>query len=353
MKIINKKNNIYSTNSDEDLMNYLNQNIKIDDVLILDKSILRLTIIKRIIKIYKKRIIVIKASEKIKTLFQYAKLVEGILKIGVNRNSVIYSFGGGTIGDLSGFAASTLLRGINHVMIPTTLLAMVDSSIGGKTGINSSIGKNLIGSFYLPEAVIINSNFLKSLPKREISCGYAEIIKYALINNNNLLKILNKISGDLINNDYINDIIYLSVKTKIKYIKDFKEQSLGKYSRAILNFGHTFGHAVESLNLRKGDVKHGEAVAIGMLFEIKISQLLNLKPISLLNLENLLKKYDLPFDYAPYINKKNINSIMKKIYSDKKSFNDNTNLILIKENTGIVKNISLKKLKSITLELIK
>ena len=353
MKIINKKNNIYSTNSDEDFIYYLDQNIKIDDVLILDKSILKLTIIKNITKNYKKRIMVIEASEKIKTLFQYTKLIEGILKMGVNRNSIIYSFGGGTIGDLSGFAASTLLRGIGHVMIPTTLLAMVDSSIGGKTGINSSIGKNLIGTFYLPNAVIINSNFLRSLPKREISCGYAEIIKYALIDNNNLLKILNNSSDDYINNDYINDIINKSIKTKIKYIKDFKEKNIGKYSRAILNFGHTFGHAVESLNFNKGNIKHGEAVAIGMMFEIKISKLLNLKPISIVNLEGLLKKYNLPFDYRPYINNKNINNIMKKVYSDKKSFKDNTNLVLIKRNTGIVKNISLKKLKSITLELIK
>jgi 3-dehydroquinate synthetase len=168
-----------------------------------------------------------------------------------------------------------------------------------------------------------------------------------------LLKILNNSSDDYINNDYINDIINKSIKTKIKYIKDFKEKNIGKYSRAILNFGHTFGHAVESLNFNKGNIKHGEAVAIGMMFEIKISKLLNLKPISIVNLEGLLKKYNLPFDYRPYINNKNINNIMKKVYSDKKSFKDNTNLVLIKKNTGIVKNISLKKLKSITLELIK
>ena len=120
-------------------------------------------------------------NEKIKSLNNYENIIEKIIKMGIQRKSKIYSFGGGTIGDLSGFLASTLLRGIDHIMIPTSLLAMVDSSIGGKTGINSEYGKNFIGSFYLPKRVIICPEFINTLPKREVACGFAEVIKYSII----------------------------------------------------------------------------------------------------------------------------------------------------------------------------
>ena len=127
----------------------------------------------------------------------------------------------------------------------------------------------------------------------------------------------------------------------------------GKYSRAILNYGHTFGHAIEGMNSFKETIKHGEAIAMGMIFEMKVSSALNLKPNSINDLENMLRKFDLPVSYKKYVHKDNIYKIIKKISSDKKSFNKNTNLILIKKNTGIVKKISLVKLSELSMKLVK
>jgi 3-dehydroquinate synthetase len=352
MKIINKTNNIQITDFDLDILKFIKQNFNKSDIMIIDKSLIKLSLIKKIIKIGSGRTIIIVGEEGIKSLDQYGKIIENILKKGINRNSKIFSLGGGTIGDLAGFVSSTLLRGIKHIMIPTTLLAMVDSSIGGKNGINSIIGKNLIGNFQLPDAIIINTNFLKSLPKREISCGFAEIIKYAFIHNKKLKDLLVNKTTYEIKKKFLKDIIIESILTKLKYTKDFRERKTGRYSRAILNYGHTFGHAIESMNSFKGNVKHGEAVAMGMIFEMKVSSALNLKPNSIDDLNNMLRKFDLPVDYKKYIHKNNILKIIKKISSDKKSFNEDTNLILIKSNTGIVKKISLVKLSELSLKLV-
>ena len=352
MKIINKPNNIQITDFDLDILKFMKHNFNNSDILIIDKSLIKLTLIKKIIKIGSTRTIIIIGDENIKSLDQYCKITENILKKGINRNSKVFSLGGGTVGDLAGFVSSTLLRGIKHIMIPTTLLAMVDSSIGGKNGINSIIGKNLIGNFQLPEAIIINTNFLKSLPKREISCGFSEVIKYAFINNKKLKDIMVNNTVYEIKKKFLKEIIIESILTKLKYTKDFRERETGRYSRAILNYGHTFGHAIESMNSFKGTVKHGEAIAMGMIFEMKISSALNLKPNSINDLENLLRKFALPVSYKKYIHKNNISKIIKKISSDKKSFNENTNLILVKKNTGIVKKISLVKLSELSMKLL-
>ena len=159
------------------------------DILIFDRNIIKNRLVKKLLSKFSSRSLIIKGEEKIKSIENYSSLIEKIIKKGIQRKSIIYSFGGGTIGDLSGFLASTIMRGIEHVMIPTSLLAMVDSAIGGKTGINSKFGKNLIGTFNLPKKVFISSDFLKSLPKREISCGFAEIIKYSLIDSKQLHKL--------------------------------------------------------------------------------------------------------------------------------------------------------------------
>ena len=227
-------------------------------------------------------------------------------------------------------------------MIPTSLLAMVDSSIGGKTGINSKFGKNLIGTFYLPKKVFICSDFLKSLPKREIACGYAEIIKYSLINSKQLHKLLIKNSkGD------INKIIKLSINSKLKYISDFREKLKSKNSRAILNFGHTIGHAIENSNFYKGNLKHGEAIPLGMILELKISTFLNYYPKKIDNLIGILKKYNLPVNYNKYVNKKTIPSLIRKITFDKKVVNEDVNIALVGKNGGFIKKISIRDLKSI------
>ena len=317
-------------------------NISNRDILIFDRNIAEIKLIKKLLKRFPKRCIVIKGHEKIKNIQNYSSLIEKIIKSGVQRKTIIYSFGGGTLGDLSGFLASTILRGVEHVMIPTSLLAMVDSSIGGKTGINSKFGKNLIGTFYLPKKVFICSDFLKSLPKREIACGYAEIIKYSLINSKQLHKLLIKNSkGD------INKIIKLSINSKLKYISDFREKLKSKNSRAILNFGHTIGHAIENSNFYKGNLKHGEAISLGMILELKISSLLNYYPKRVDNLIEILKKYNLPVNYSKYVNKKTIPSLIKKITFDKKVINEDVNIALVGKNGGFIKKISIRDLKSI------
>ena len=317
-------------------------NISNLDILIFDSNIVKNTLIKKLLKKFPKRCFVIKGHEKIKNLENYSILIEKIIKLGVQRKTIIYSFGGGTLGDLSGFLASTILRGVEHVMIPTSLLAMVDSSIGGKTGINSKFGKNLIGTFYLPKKVFICSDFLKSLPKREIACGYAEIIKYSLIHSKQLHKLLIKGSkGDM------NKIIKLSINSKFKYISDFREKLKSKNSRAILNFGHTIGHAIENSNFYKGNLKHGEAISLGMILELKISSLLNYYPKRVDSLIEILKKYNLPINYSKYVNKKTIPSLIKKIAFDKKVINEDVNIVLIGKNGGFIKKILIRDLKSI------
>ena len=231
-------------------------------------------------------------------------------------------------------------------MIPTSLLAMVDSSIGGKTGINSKFGKNLIGTFYLPKKVFICSDFLNSLPKREIACGYAEIIKYSLINSKQLHKLLIERSKD-----DINKIIKLSINSKFKYISDFREKLKSKNSRAILNFGHTIGHAIENSNFYKGNLKHGEAISLGMIVELKISSLLNYYPKKIDGLIEILKKYNLPINYNKYVNKKTIPSLIKKITFDKKVVNEDVNIVLIVKNGGFLKKISIRDLKTILYQI--
>ncbi len=317
-------------------------NISNRDILIFDSNIVKNILIKKLLKKFSKKCFVIKGHEKIKNIENYSTLIEKILKLGVQRKTVIYSFGGGTLGDLSGFLASTILRGVEHVMIPTSLLAMVDSSIGGKTGINSKFGKNLIGTFYLPKKVFICSDFLKSLPKREIACGYAEIIKYSLIDSNQLNELLIKRTKD-----DINKIIKHSIITKFKYISDFREKLNSKKSRAILNFGHTIGHAIENSNFYKGNLKHGEAISLGMILELKISSLLNYYPKRVDSLIEMLKKYNLPISYSKYVDKKTIPSLIKKITFDKKVINEDINIVLIGKNGGFIKKISIRNLKSI------
>ncbi len=317
-------------------------NISNRDILIFDRNIVKNSFIKKLLKKFSKRCFVIKGHEKIKNIENYSTLIEKVLKLGVQRKTIIYSFGGGTLGDLAGFLASTILRGVEHVMIPTSLLAMVDSSIGGKTGINSKYGKNLIGTFYLPKKVFICSDFLKSLPKREIACGYAEIIKYSLIDSKQLQELLIKRTKD-----DINKIIKHSINTKFKYITDFKEKLNSKNSRAILNFGHTIGHAIENTNFYKSNLKHGEAISLGMILELKISRLLNYYPKRVESLIEILKKYNLPFNYSKYVNKKTIPSLIKKITFDKKVINEDVNIVLIGKNGGFIKKISIRNLKSI------
>ncbi len=213
----------------------------------------------------------IPAGEAYKTLDSIAKIYDTALDYRLERSSTMLALGGGVIGDMTGFAAATWLRGINFVQVPTTLLAMVDASIGGKTGVNHPEGKNLIGAFYQPRLVLIDPNVLRTLPDREFRAGMAEIIKYGVIWDRELFDRLEGATGidnyDLIDPQLLQTIITKSCQAKADVVgKDEKEAGL----RAILNYGHTIAHAVESLT-GYTSINHGEAVAMGMVAAGKLA----------------------------------------------------------------------------------
>ena len=205
--------------------------------------------------------IVFPAGEKSKTLETYAELVRGFASLGLTRTDYAIALGGGVVGDLTGFAAATYMRGIGFVQIPTTLLAMVDSSIGGKTGVDIPEGKNLVGAFHLPKRIIRDVKFLETLPEKEMKNGLAEMIKTAVLFDEEMFQRLEDLAGldSLERLEKIEPLVERCAQWKQKIVdEDFKEG--GK--RKLLNLGHTFGHAIEAAsNFQLG---HGECVAIGM-----------------------------------------------------------------------------------------
>lgn len=205
---------------------------------------------------------VVPPGERSKSMNQYIRIMDFILKEGVERNTPVLAIGGGVVGDLSGFVAASVMRGLPVIHIPTTLLAMVDSSIGGKTGINHNTGKNLIGSFYQPKAVYMDVDFLETLPANEWINGLSEIIKYGLIKQPELLETLSSLinRGDIASPEQWIEVIKKSAQIKIDIVqRDVKEGGV----RAFLNFGHTFAHVIERMGNYQ-DFSHGEAVFAGM-----------------------------------------------------------------------------------------
>ena len=210
-------------------------------------------------------------GESTKSFGNLEKIIDQLLEAEVDRECLLIALGGGVIGDLVGFAASVTLRGIKVVQVPTTLLSQVDSSVGGKTGINVRQGKNLVGSFYQPSLVVIDTQVLQTLPKRQILAGYAEVVKYGVIRDNLFFDWL-EINGQRVlegDQQAQQFAIYNSCRIKAEIVEaDEKEQNV----RAILNFGHTFGHALEAEARYDGNVLHGEAVSIGMVMAIELSK---------------------------------------------------------------------------------
>jgi 3-dehydroquinate synthase len=215
-------------------------------------------------------VMVLEPGEKTKSFAQVEHICSWMLANGVNRDSVVFAVGGGVIGDLAGFCASVVMRGVPYVQIPTTLLSQVDSSVGGKTGINTPQGKNLIGSFYQPIAVIADLETLTTLPQRELFSGYAEILKYALIQDLGFFKWLEQNGARLctLEMDVLSYAIEVSCRAKAQIVQTDERES-GR--RALLNFGHTFGHALEVAAEYNGSLLHGEAVAIGMVMAFDLS----------------------------------------------------------------------------------
>ncbi len=269
-------------------------------------------------------------GERSKSFKTIETLVEKIIKKGINRNDVVYAFGGGIVGDLTGFISSILLRGVKFIQIPTTFLSQVDSSVGGKTAINSKSGKNLIGTFFQPSAVFIDPNTLNTLPTKEFLAGYAEVVKYGLINDKAFFNWLNKNTKENLSMAPKNIIKIIStcIRKKAKIVKlDERETK----TRMLLNLGHTFAHALENeLNYK---IRHGEAVSLGLLMAMKLSFNLGYATKNDFNLlENHLKRTKLPIKLKDLSNKKRwlSKNILRKMQTDKKSYKGNIHFILCK-----------------------
>ncbi len=238
---------------------------------------------------------IIPSGEKSKSTSKLEKIWRDAISQGIDRRGCVVALGGGVVGDLAGMAAATILRGVDFIQIPTTLLAMVDSSVGGKTGINLPEGKNLVGAFYQPQAVFVDLAFLKSLPPREVSAGWAEIIKAAAIRDPRLFTRLEKEYKNLTRKKPIGLDAVIATACKIKaqvVTEDEREAGL----RMILNFGHTLAHGLEAA-LGYGGLLHGEAVSIGMHFAARLGLALGqTQPEVVERLLELLKHYKLPVD---------------------------------------------------------
>jgi 3-dehydroquinate synthase len=239
--------------------------------------------------------IVIPDGERSKNLGQAAKLYDALLAGEADRGCVLVALGGGVVGDLTGFVAATLLRGVAFVQVPTTLLAMIDSSVGGKTGVNVKRGKNLVGAFYQPRLVWIDAATLKTLPRRELLAGLAEGVKHAAIRDAKLFALLERDLERLLALDPEVLLPFLTRNCAIKAeVVSRDEREAGE--RMLLNFGHTLGHAIEALSRYRG-VLHGEAVAMGMAFAARRSEELGLaQPGSAVRLVALLARAGLPTD---------------------------------------------------------
>ena len=269
------------------------------------------------------------ANEKTKSIKSVTVLLEKMLSKNLNRTDLIIGIGGGITIDLSGFVASVLKRGVNFISVPTTLLSQVDAAVGGKTGVNSKFGKNLIGSFSQPKLVINDTTFLKSLKRKEMVCGYAEILKHAVINDKRFFNWLS------LNTKYIfslhsKKLIYAIKKScniKLFFVnKDVNEQNL----RMILNFGHTFAHAIEVKNNYSKNTTHGEAVLSGMFLATKLSVIK--KVCSKKTLDDLLeiyKKNNLNYTFKKYEKTKEINKLVPYLKNDKKNNDEKINFILL------------------------
>lgn len=242
---------------------------------------------------------IISPGERSKTFSNVEMILSKMLELNFTRNSKIIALGGGVVGDIAGFAASIYMRGISFLQVPTTLLSQVDSSVGGKTGVNLPNGKNIVGSFYQPEVVLIDTITLKTLPKREIISGLGEVIKYGIIWD---YKFLNQIETDLdeilnLKEETLKDIISKCCKIKSEIVsKDEKEIGL----RKILNYGHTIGHALETASDYKR-YTHGEAVLIGMYYEALMAKGFDLIDDNyFLKIKRIITSLDIVFDISEY-----------------------------------------------------
>ncbi|MGR3220640.1 MAG: 3-dehydroquinate synthase [Candidatus Anammoxibacter sp.] len=306
----------------------LPNNIKSDKVVIItDENVAGLyldLLVSRLVKCgFSVKHVSIVPGEDRKNSATVEKLYEVLFDHQMDRKSFVIALGGGVVGDLAGFVASTFMRGIPYIQIPTTLLAQVDSSVGGKTGFNHPRGKNMIGCFYQPKGVFIDTDTLTTLPKEELTAGLVEVIKYGMIRSKPLFEYLeNELSNILqLRKEALEHIIFTSCCIKARVVEeDEKENGI----RAILNYGHTIGHAVEALTCYS-QYRHGEAVGIGMVYAGKIAKEMGIVDDDAINRQMcLLEKLGIPTTVTDL----STTEIVKKLYQDKKTIGGKLRFVL-------------------------
>jgi len=268
-------------------------------------------------------LIFIHGGERSKSFRTIEKILTQMLELGCDRNSVVLAFGGGVVGDIAGFVASVYKRGIPYLQVPTTLLAQVDSSLGGKTGVNHPLGKNMIGTFYQPKMVWTDLTVLQTLPKREIVCGLGEIIKYGVIKDAELFKLVEDRLHEIVALDLelLQEIVLRCCQIKAGIVAE-DEKETGP--RMVLNFGHTIGHALEAeMGYKK--ISHGEAVLLGMLVESRMALNLNILDIGdFQRIERLISRFEL----SGKLNRVEVGRLLKFIKADKKFSSGHTKFVL-------------------------
>jgi 3-dehydroquinate synthase len=279
---------------------------------------------------------VLEAGEKSKTLENVSKIYKAMINASVSRDDLVVAFGGGVVGDIAGFAAATFMRGVPFIQIPTTLLSQVDSSVGGKVGVDLEEGKNLVGAFNQPKMVLIDTSVLETLTDRYFFDGLAEVVKYGCIYDEDLFSLLEKLKSRKEIMEHIEDIVYRSCDIKREVVEeDEKEHGL----RMILNFGHTVGHGLEQYyNYEK--YTHGEAVSVGMSEILKVGERDGItEKGSFERTKKLLKQFNLPVEDR--YNQEEVTEIMKR---DKKNKKGEVNFVMI-EKIGKCKIVKIKEEK--------
>ncbi|MFA0814441.1 MAG: 3-dehydroquinate synthase [Anaerofustis sp.] len=266
--------------------------------------------------------VILPQGEQVKQLSNLEKLYTAFVEAGLTRSDIVIAFGGGVIGDLTGFAAATYMRGIRYIQIPTTLLAQVDASVGGKTAVDLNEGKNLVGAFWQPKTVIMDTDVLTTLTGRDFSSGMAEVIKYGAIRSESLFERLESIADRTKLMNEIEEIIYECCNIK-RAVVEADERDTGE--RMLLNFGHTFGHAVEKLGNFE-TFTHGESVAIGMMLAVRLGIDLGITDREVLaRMQNVISQFGLPTesDYT-------VSDMFDTMLHDKKNISDQINFILLR-----------------------
>lgn len=266
--------------------------------------------------------VILPQGEQVKQLSNLEKLYTAFVEAGLTRSDIVIAFGGGVIGDLAGFAAATYMRGIRYIQIPTTLLAQVDASVGGKTAVDLNEGKNLVGAFWQPKTVIMDTDVLTTLTGRDFSSGMAEVIKYGAIRSESLFERLESIADRTKLMNEIEEIIYECCNIK-RAVVEADERDTGE--RMLLNFGHTFGHAVEKLGNFE-TFTHGESVAIGMMLAVRLGIDLGITDSEVLaRMQNVISRFGLPTesDYT-------VSDMFDTMLHDKKNISDQINFILLR-----------------------